>query len=253
MRELTAGAPKEMLPLAGEPLIGWVARECAASGIAHLHVVTAPGKDSIREYLEPRAGAPGFPATIDFALQHQPRGLADAIRVGWPAPDAAVAVALPDNLFLDASPALQQVIASYDRTGKNTVAIVAVDAADASARGPTSVYPGRLHGDEFEIALVPSKGGHATTFDTEGATTAYTGVGRYVFLPETLALIERLDRTLPLDRERDDIPVLQQLFASGRLSGCLVQGTFLDVGLPSGFRDAAARTRSELVMPRSAW
>ena len=241
MRGLTGGGPKEMLALGGEPVIGRVSRECGASGISDLCVVIAPGKESIRDYLGPMAGKPGYPQRIDFVEQPTPRGLADAIRLGWGAPDRPVAVALPDNVFVDGMPAMQQVIASYCRSGKNTIAIVAISAAEAASRGPTPVYRGRERGDDFEIAAIPSKGDHATTFETGGAATAYTGVGRYVLLSDAYQIIDELERTAPLGRERDDIPVLQRLLTMGRLSGCVIRGDFLDVGLPTGYRHAAAR------------
>src|SRR5437763_5912971 len=82
MLELTGGAPKEMLLVAGVPAVQWVARECAASGVTDLLVVIAPGKERIVEHLAPLAGANGMHERIDFAIQPAARGLADAIRMG---------------------------------------------------------------------------------------------------------------------------------------------------------------------------
>lgn len=39
----------------------------------------------------------------------------------------------------------------------------------------------------------------------------------------------------------DDIPVMQMLLRRGRLTGCLIRGDFLDVGLPSGYVEADSR------------
>jgi UTP--glucose-1-phosphate uridylyltransferase len=241
MRALTHGAPKEMLPIGGEPLIGWVARECAASGISTIHVVIAPGKEAIPEYLAPRAGAPGYPGHILFVEQPAPLGLADAVARGWANSDEPVAVALPDNLFIAAEPVLSQVITAYYRTGLNVVAIASVDAADAARRGPTAVYQGHDREDMFEITRIPNKRDRGGSFDTGGLAVAHTGVGRYLFLPETRMIIDELDASLPAAAERDDVPVLQRLLDRGRLVGRLVHGEFLDVGLPAGYDEAALR------------
>jgi UTP--glucose-1-phosphate uridylyltransferase len=240
MQAVTHGAPKELLPIAGVPLIEWIARECAASGTIELLVVTAPGKQAIRERLAPHAGTPGFPVHIEFVEQPAPRGLADAIRLGRAfAGGAPLAVALPDNLFVGDAPGLSQVVETYYRTGLNVVAVVDVRRADAGRRGATAIYPGTAHGDEFQITSIPDKGPRHATFDTGDAASAVTGVGRYLFTDEVWSVIDAVERTLPPEAEVDDIPVLQQLLAAHRLIGRRMRGQFLDVGLPAGYAEAA--------------
>ena len=99
------------------------------------------------------AGAAGMPARIDTAVQMQPKGLADAVRVGRSfASNEPVAVALPDNLFVDtAQPAVAQVIETYGRDHVNVVGLTEITADIAASRGPTPVYPGTRAGDEFLI------------------------------------------------------------------------------------------------------
>ncbi|MEA2706955.1 MAG: hypothetical protein QOH22_1743, partial [Gemmatimonadaceae bacterium] len=107
--------------------------------------------------------------------------------------------------------------------------------------GPTAIYPGHLEGDEYIIESIPNKGPRHTTFDLEGAPSAFTGVGRYVFLPEVFSAIDEVESELPRGKELDDIPVLQLLLTRRRLTGCRVRGDFLDVGLPTGYREADER------------
>lgn len=179
MLPLTGGAPKEMIPVAGVPLVVRVAAECAASGITDLLVVIAPGKEEIAAHLTPLAGTAGMPACIEFVVQEEPRGLADAIRMGRDfAGYEPLAVALPDNLFLGDAPGLAQVIESYLRHRTNVVSVVEIFATEAERRGPTSVLPGRLVGDDFHIQRIPDKGAHGAIFDTQGAASAFTAVGR---------------------------------------------------------------------------
>src|SRR5271156_5677410 len=82
MHAVAGAAPKELLPIAGVSLVEWVARECAASGASELLVVTASGKEAIRERLAPHTGSPGFPVRIEFVEQPDPTGLMDAVRLG---------------------------------------------------------------------------------------------------------------------------------------------------------------------------
>lgn len=241
MRSLTGSAPKEMIPLGGEPLLNHVVRECAASGVTELLVVIAPGKEMIAAEMGRLAGTPGAPASIEIAVQREPRGLADAIRLGRDfAGGAPLAVALPDNLFVGGEPALAQVAETYARTGESVVAIVEIPAAEAARRGATGAYAGRVAGDEFHISRIPDKGAHAGTFDTAGAAAAYTGVGRFVFTPDAFPIMDAVERTLPPGVELDDIPVMQRLLERGRLVGRLIRGRFLDVGLPAGYEEANA-------------
>jgi UTP--glucose-1-phosphate uridylyltransferase len=239
MHGLTSGAPKELLRVAGIPVLGHVARECAASGVDDVLVVVAPGKQAIVDYLRPLAGSEGMPARIEFIEQREPRGLADAIRLGRTFADGEpLGVALPDNLFVDAEPGLRQVIDAHLRTDICVVGVVEIAAVDAARRGPTAVYPGRVDGDLFQIERVPDKGPRKNRFETGGAGSAFTAIGRYVFTSEAFDVIDDVERSLAPGTELDDIPVMQRLLERRSLIGRLMRGRFLDVGIPEGFREA---------------
>lgn len=241
MLPLTGGKPKELIDVAGVPVVVRAAQECAASGISDLLVVIAPGKEAIQETLAPLAGRARMPQRISFVVQHEARGLADAMRLGCDfAAKGPLAVALPDNLFLGDVPALRQVVDVACRTRRSAVAMVGIAAEEAQRKGATAVYRGDVAGSEFHITQIPGKGARDATFDTGGAAMAYTGVGRYAFGPELWPTIDEVERTLPPGAELDDIPVMQSLLARGMLTGCIVNGRFLDVGIPAGYREASA-------------
>jgi UTP-glucose-1-phosphate uridylyltransferase len=247
MRALTGGAPKEMLPVCGMPVVEWAARECAASGVDALLVIVAPGKEAIEAHLVPLAGTTGMPRRIDFAVQRDARGLADALRLGreFARGGAPIVVALPDNLFVGGPPAVAQVLDTYRATNLNVVAVVEIAAHEAARRGATAAVPGRMVSDtEFAIERIPDKGARGATFDTHGAATAFTHVGRYVFTAELFDVIDEVERTLAPGAELDDVPVLQRLHDRGRLTGRRIVGRFLDVGLPEGYREARALLES---------
>ncbi|HEX2722745.1 MAG TPA: sugar phosphate nucleotidyltransferase [Gemmatimonadaceae bacterium] len=239
MMGLTGGAPKELIDIGGVPVVVRVLEECAASGIEEVLVVISPEKNAVVDLLAPLSGRERMPASISFAVQQEPRGLADAIRLGRGfAGTGPMGVALPDNLFAGAAPGLKQVIDTHVATGKNVVAVVEITAAEASRRGPTSVYPGRISGDEFVIDRIPGKGERGKTFDTGGAASAFTGVGRFVFTPDAFDAIDFVEETLSAGAELDDVPVMQRLLEGGRLTGRRIVGRFFDVGLPGGYDEA---------------
>jgi len=242
MLSISNGMAKELLPLAGDPILGHVLRECAQSGIDEVLVVVSPGKDAIEAYVSSVAGSSGMPERIGTAIQERPKGLADAVRVGREfAGSEPVAIALPDNLFIDTrEPAIAQLCEAFAAAGTNVVGLTEITAENAVSRGPTPIYPGVRRGDDYLIESIPAKGAHGSTFSLGGARSAMTGVGRYVFLPEAFDIIDLVERSLVAGSELDDIPVLQTMLARGRLAGRVLRGTFLDVGLPEGYREAAA-------------
>ena len=244
MASLTKGAAKELLPIGGVPLVLRVMQECAASGVREVLVVSAPGKDDVNEAALAAAGAPDMPSHVRVVIQKEPKGLADAIRLGRDfAGGDTLGVALPDNLFVGDAPALSQLFDVHERTRKNIVAIVELNAENKDRYGPTAIYPGRLAGNEFVIERIPDKGPRDKTFDLKGAESAFTGVGRYIFLPDVFSIIDEVERTLPPGKELDDIPVMQRLLARKKLTGCRIRGEFLDVGLPNGYLEADDRFR----------
>ena len=243
MLAISRGMAKELVPIAGEPVLAHVLRECARSGIERALVVVSPEKQSVVDFVRSIVGAPDMPERIDTAVQMQPRGLADAVRVGRNfAGDQPVAVALPDNLFVDApQPAVAQVIDTYAREHTNVVGLTEITVDIAASRGPTPIYRGTRRGNDFFIESIPSKGAHGSTFELGSAHSAMTGVGRYVFTPSAFDIIDEVERGLEAGRELDDIPVMQTMLGRGELRGRVLLGTFLDVGLPEGFREAEAR------------
>lgn len=245
MASLTGGSAKELLSVGGVPLVLRVMEECAASGVREVLVISAPGKADVDRTVKEAAGAPGMPERVEVIVQREPRGLADAIRLGRSfAGGDLLGVALPDNLFVGDAPALAQLHEIHRNTRKSVVAIVELNAENKDRYGPTAIYPGNLRGDEFLIDRIPDKGPREKTFDLQGAQSAFTGVGRYVFLPEVFDVIDEVDASLATGKELDDIPVMQILLGRDRLTGCRIKGDFLDVGLPSGYLEADERFRS---------
>src|SRR5579872_423693 len=146
MRAIAGDGPKEMVALAGRPAIDWVIDECNQSGITGILIISAPGKDALVSHVSRRPD-------VTVVIQHDPRGLADAIRLGRDfADNQPLAVALPDNIFLGNRPALAQVIDGYRVTENNVVAVVEINATDAARRGATAALDGWRDGTTYRIS-----------------------------------------------------------------------------------------------------
>jgi UTP-glucose-1-phosphate uridylyltransferase len=61
-----------------------------------------------------------------------------------------------------------------------------------------------------------------------------------VFTADAFDAIDAVERTLPEGAELDDVPVMQRLLSSGKLTGRRMEGRFFDVGLVSGYMEATA-------------
>jgi UTP--glucose-1-phosphate uridylyltransferase len=119
MSSLTGGAPKEMLPLAGRPIIHHVVQEAIDAGLVEICIVIHKNKEEIRRYFESddaeaceaRRAVEKLRSRckIVFAYQAERRGLGDAILcakafVG----DERFALLIPDQLFIGRAGAIPQ-------------------------------------------------------------------------------------------------------------------------------------------------
>ena len=218
--------PKELLPVAGKPLLQWTLEEAAAAGFERIVIVTSPLKPQIAQYLSDRQTVR---LSVAVVVQPEPRGLGDAItcardHVGGD----DVAVLLPDNLFASGVPAIAPVLAARRATGLAAV-LLARRPASAGATGRASVRP-RPDG-LLQVAAVADKGS-----GTDSPPLA--PIGRMVFGPDVFERFERLRAGLAPGAELDDVPLLQMLAAEGRLVGVELDGPFYDAGVPEGYTAA---------------
>jgi len=136
MASVTRDLPKELLPVAGKPLLQWTLEEAAAAGIERAVVVTSPDKPQIAQFLSDR---PTIRPSVHLVIQPEPRGLGDALTCARPVLGGDdVAVLLPDNLFAPPSPGpMAAVLEAHRRTGESSVLLATVPASGATDRGAT--------------------------------------------------------------------------------------------------------------------
>jgi len=220
--------PKELLPVAGKPLLQWTLEEAAAAGLERVVVITNPTKPQIASYVtaRPPRSARGR-LSVAVVVQPEPRGLGDAITCARELVGGDdVAVLLPDNLFPKGVPAIAPVLAARRATGLAAV-LLAERPAAAGATGRASV---RQRPDGLlQVEAIAGKGSGAGKI---------APIGRMVFGPDVFERFERLRTGLAPGAELDDVPLLQTLAAEGRLVGVELDGPFYDAGVPEGYTAA---------------
>lgn len=79
LRPLTYSMPKHIIPLANQPIISHIIRKLVNLGITDLGIIVGYKQEHIREELGDGAQ---FGAKIEYIIQHNPKGLADAVMMG---------------------------------------------------------------------------------------------------------------------------------------------------------------------------
>src|ERR1700722_14264084 len=134
MLPATKALPKEMLPVAGKPLIQYAIEEAAASGIDTVVIVVRNHKNLIESHFSADPALDTFlrsrhqdaaadeisrlPALmrLEFVEQQHPRGLGDAIRCAKPLlNDVPFIILLPDVIMVNDEPVAAQLIRAYQR------------------------------------------------------------------------------------------------------------------------------------------
>jgi UTP--glucose-1-phosphate uridylyltransferase len=249
----TKVVPKELLPIAGKPLIQFAVEEAAASGIETVILVISSGKGLLAEHFHPnphlenllraRGNAQAAElihrlselAEIRTVWQDSPLGLADAIRCARaPVGDEPFAVILPDALIDSDRPCIAQLMACYENHPGCVLATQSVEVADVGRFGILDVIPvhdpccgGRVH---RVVSL--------TERPSPKATSSRFGIfGRYILEPEIFWCIDHtragyggeFQLTDSLSLWSDRSPVYAYQF----------QGTHYDAGDKFGYLQAS--------------
>lgn len=98
LRPLTKITSKQLLPVYDKPMIYYPLKTLISSGIKDILIIIAP--EYAGHYLNLLGSGKEFGAKFSYVIQDEPRGLADAFRIGKDFIDEAnVAMILGDNIF----------------------------------------------------------------------------------------------------------------------------------------------------------
>lgn len=139
---ITKSVPKELLPILDRPMLQYVVEEAAEAGIEEVIVVTAPGKESIAAYFQPRpeleerlaeTGADDLLemvryvsglARVSFVIQEEPLGLGHAVLTAKEAVgDEPFVVILPDDIIDHRPGVITQLLAVSEKYQAGSVAV----------------------------------------------------------------------------------------------------------------------------------
>lgn len=231
----------------GQSLLAHALSDLAASGIETVVVVVSPSKPEIRAALGDRFETPHATLRLEWLVQPQPLGVADALSLAEPFVRGASFVCwLPDNLWLGERPATAQLIeALADHPAAHGVGLVAhrrnaLDLAKVGAAGFVDVAAHEHDARSLAITRVHPKG----SAPPAGGDAILKGFPFDLYRPDLFERIARL-RALGRSGELDDTPLLQELALEGRLRGVVLRGGRLfDCGVPRGYEAACAAASS---------
>jgi UTP--glucose-1-phosphate uridylyltransferase len=248
----TKVVPKEMLPLAGRPLIQFSVEEAAASGIETVILVLSEHKRLIPKHFSrdvpletalDRRGQSEMAqairrlselAEIRTTWQERQLGLADAIRSARPLiGDEPFAVILPDALIDASVPCIRQLMNCYEKHPGCLVATQTVESSEVSRFGIVDV----------EALADPCCGGRTLRVtglterpQRDQVTSCYGIFGRYILEPD---IFSHIDRTLVGFGNELQLTDSLQLHSRTRpVYAYLFEGKHYDAGNKWGFLQA---------------
>ncbi len=220
LRPLTLRTPKQMLPVAGRPMIEWVIERLAGHGVDEVVLSLGYRPDAFRRAY-PDATCTGV--RLVYAVEDEPLDTAGAIRfaAGAAGIDERFLVVNGDILSdLDVSALLAFHADAHEQAGAlATIGLVPVE--DPSAYGVVTT-DGEGKVQTFVEKPAP---GDAASHDINA--------GCYVLEPEVL---DRIPGTGRVNIERETFPAL---VAEGRLWALSQHGWWVDVGTPERYLQAS--------------
>jgi UTP--glucose-1-phosphate uridylyltransferase len=240
----TKSQPKEMLPIVDTPVIQYVVEEAVKAGITDILMVIGKGKRAIEEHfdrsfqleaqlqsknrLEELAKIRGISemADIHFVWQKEMKGLGDAIYCArHHINDEPFAVLLGDTVIDSATPAVGQLLESYEKVHNPVVLLEEVD------RSRVSRY-GVIDGNEEEPGLYRVRD-FIEKPSVEEAPSNLVIASRYVFTPD---IFKYLEQTKPGKGGEIQITDAMRLMVQKRLMyGRKLDGRRCDIGNKEGF------------------
>ncbi len=235
----TKAQPKEMLPVVDKPAIQYVVEEAVAAGIDDILIITGRNKRSLEDHfdrnfeLEYQLQAKGKTgdlaevvelaelADIHFVRQGEPLGLGHAVSVARKhVGDDPFVVMLGDDIMVDESTVLTDMIKGFDEHGASVVALMEVPPESISAYGCAAVQEDS--GALRRITQVVEKP------DPAVAPSNLAVMGRYLFTAE---IFEQLADAEPgVGGEIQLTDAIQRLIAVEPVYGYVFESGRYDIG-----------------------
>jgi UTP--glucose-1-phosphate uridylyltransferase len=252
MLPATKAIPKEMLPVAGKPLIQYAVEEAAASGIESVVIVIRNKNSPIRAHFAPDPALEAFLeehelelvaqllrrltklVNLQYVEQEKPLGLAHAIGCAQPLlGEEPFVVLLPDVIMVgNREPVTRQLIRTHEQSGGSLVAIRKIALEEVERHGIVQVEDNKplLPGSSARVVGLVEKPPAAEARSLLGVC------GRYLLQPEVWSSIAQ---TKPDARGEVQITDALNLFCKANLfRGLCFEGLHYDAGDRAGYLKA---------------
>ncbi|WP_375164102.1 UTP--glucose-1-phosphate uridylyltransferase GalU [Staphylococcus coagulans] len=240
----TKAMPKEMLPILDKPTIQYIVEEAVRAGIEDIIIVTGKHKRAIEDHfdhqveLENNLAEKGKDALLEkvrhstnlanmfYVRQKEQKGLGHAI---WTAKqfigNEPFAVLLGDDIVESDTPAIQQLIEKYDRTGKSVIGVQEVPEQETHRYG--IVDPKSKDNRLYEVTKFVEKPAPGT------APSNLAIMGRYVLTPDIFDYLENQETGAGGEIQLTD--AIERLNQSEQVFAYDFEGERFDVGEKIGF------------------
>lgn len=240
--------PKEMLPLVDRPIIHYTVNEAVVSGLAHVVIVTARGKDSIEDYfdrlpeLEMLLSGRGDKERLasitemtqachlSFVRQQEQLGIGHAVlEARYAVGERPFVLYFPDDVIVGDEPVTAQLLAVHERYQASVLAVEQVPKEATSRYGIVDV-------EQVSERLFRVKG-LVEKPSPEDAPSTWAIVGRYVLTP---GIFGTLQDTVPgANGEIQITDAIQRLLVKEPVYAYAFTGTRYDTGNPVGLLRAS--------------
>ena len=246
VQSLTQGLPKEMLPIAGRPMIFYAIQEAALCHLEELYIVINEHKEVLRRYLESedlaiairpkrRGQAVSLPR-LTFINQPLPLGTGEAIyRARALIGQEPFALMMPDFVLFSHTPALAQMIPLYERVDRDIVGLIEVRAREAEEFGNVGIVQGQEQ-EPGIVAIRDITGKSAGPLILREGEQVLKAVPRWILGSHFFEYMEKTKGK----GEWDDTPAFQLLCTERKVLGRILEGRGFDAGNPLGYEAAQA-------------
>jgi UTP--glucose-1-phosphate uridylyltransferase len=251
MLPATKAIPKEMLPVAGKPLVQYAVEEAAASGIETVILVIRDPKslirahfaqnDALESYLDERGlrvcanlvrDLPKI-AELRFVQQSKPLGLAHAVSCARSLlGNDPFVVLLPDVIMVSHEPVIRQLVRAHEETGGSVVALREVESRDVRRFGIVQVERGAVGQSKRPLRIT----GLVEKPTIDHAPSRLGVFGRYLLEPSIWNAIVQTSPDASGEVQLTD--ALNLLCQDQPLFGFRFEGRHHDAGNPLGYLKA---------------
>ncbi len=187
LHPLTATRTKAMAPVAGKPIVARVLETLIQNGIDDFVLLISPDDQEIIPYFQANFAPP---ITIQFVVQPERLGMANALSLAAPYLHGAFVMSACDNL-VPASHVAELLSTHENRQANATLSLMAIDIAKASSTGIIEWHDGLIQ----RIVEKPKP---------EAAPSNISSLPLYVFSPKILAYLPQVQLSARGEYELQD-------------------------------------------------